>query len=156
MKVHGVEEIEVIYSCKIVCGMEFLLGIDKNFIENLMENIIEGHQEGEVEDPVIKVDVIERMVRLNTLLLQNWKFTDNNYLAVLNDYNSFKILQVRDLASECVNTTETMFAVVVRIHMNRMIKNLQFIVNRTLIYILNYKISLLRSILIHYSISIYY
>ena len=76
MKVHGVEEIEVIYSYKIVCGMEFLLGIDKNFIENLMENIIEGHQEGEVEDPVIKVDVIERMVRLNTLLLQNWKFTD--------------------------------------------------------------------------------
>ena len=51
--------------------MEFLLGIDKNFIENLMENIIEGHQEGEVEDPVVKIDVIERMVRLNTLLLQN-------------------------------------------------------------------------------------
>ena len=70
MKVHGVEEIEVIYSCKIVSGTEYLLGIDKNFIENLMENIIEGHQEGEVEDPVIKVDMIKRMVRFNTLLLQ--------------------------------------------------------------------------------------
>ena len=76
MKVHGGEEIEVIYSCKIVSGTEYLLGIDKNFIENLMENIIEGHQEGEVEDPVIKVDMIRRMVRFNTLLLQNWEFID--------------------------------------------------------------------------------
>ena len=67
MKVHGVEEIEVIYSCKIVCGMEFLLGTDKNFIENLMENIIEGHQEGGAEDPVIIVDVAERMVRFSTI-----------------------------------------------------------------------------------------
>ena len=55
--------------------MEFLLGIDKNFIENLMENIIEGHQEGEVEDLIIIVDMIKRMVRLNTLLLQNCEFT---------------------------------------------------------------------------------
>ena len=106
--------------------MEFLLGIDKNFIGNLMENIIEGHQEGEVEDPVVKADVIERMVRLNTLLLQNWKFTElrNNYLAVWNDYNSFNILQVRDLASECVNTTEIMFVLVVQIHMNSFTRRL--------------------------------
>ena len=55
--------------------MEFLLGIDKNFIGNLMENIIEGHQEGEVEDLIIIVDMIKRMVRLNTLLLQNCEFT---------------------------------------------------------------------------------
>lgn len=104
--------------------MEFLLGIDKNFIGNLMENIIEGRQEGEVEDPIkIIVDMITRMAR--------------------------------DLVLECVNTTETMFVPVVRIHMNRITENLQFKIvsgnpNRTLIYIL---ISLPRSILIHYSIS---
>ena len=51
--------------------MEFLLGIDKNFIENLMENIIEGHQEGGAEDPVIIEDVVERMVRFNAILLQS-------------------------------------------------------------------------------------
>ena len=62
MKVHGVEEIEVIYSCKIVSGTEYLLGIDKNFIENLMEIPIEGHQKGETVDVVDMIDEIEKMV----------------------------------------------------------------------------------------------
>ena len=45
--------------------MEFLLGIDKNFIENLMEIPIEGHQKRETADVVDITDVIEKMVRLN-------------------------------------------------------------------------------------------
>ena len=65
MKVHGVEEIEVIYSCKIVSGTEYLLGIDKNFIENLMEIPIEGHQKRETADVEDIIDVIEKMVTSN-------------------------------------------------------------------------------------------
>ena len=42
--------------------MEFLPGIDKNFIENLMEIPIEGHQKGETVDVVDMIDEIEKMV----------------------------------------------------------------------------------------------
>ena len=55
----------MIYNCKIACDMEFLLGIDKNFIENLMEIPIEGHQKRETADVVDITDVIEKMVKLN-------------------------------------------------------------------------------------------
>ena len=45
--------------------MEFLLGIDKNFIENLMEIPIECHQKGETADVVDIIDAIEKIVRPN-------------------------------------------------------------------------------------------
>jgi len=51
--------------------MEFLPGIDKNFIENLMEIPIEGHQKGETVDVVDMIDEIEKMERDHALECAN-------------------------------------------------------------------------------------